>query len=420
MSAGWLYHNRVWINDPDPPMVGLHPDPARLEEVRIRLLIVGLSGGFITLGERMPDMDPAQFRLLSTVIPTTGSAARPVDLFRKEMPEIHDLPVHTDWDSWHIVSVVNWDDPAATHGLVEVQADSEGIAGNKVPYAAKNAFDGKLGNSLASPTACWSAIADKPAAHWISASFKEPREISEIAIHWTTYKKFDPEVEWWTSAHYSIQGWVDHDWKTVAEIRNDAPVAGVPVSTHKFPTVKTSRLRIFQPEGGGPPRRKNMMAIGEVELDPHPASRDIRVDFAELGLDTNQEYFLYEFWEQKPLGRLRDGITLSLPPHTSRLIAIRKVPRTPWIVGTDLHVSQGGVELPELKWDAASSTLSGIAQRPGESGNLVIYIPAGFTAKEAMVDGRLETLVHPEGEIARMPVAFNGKPVRWSISFTSR
>jgi predicted GH43/DUF377 family glycosyl hydrolase len=163
-----------------------------------------------------------------------------------------------------------------------------------------------------------------------------------------------------------------------------------------------------------------MMAIGEVEINPGAAgSRPIRVNFAELGLPAGEGYFVYEFWSQKVLGHLRDGITLALPPHTSKLLSIRPVPHNPWVVATDLHVSQGGVELREVKWDTSTSTLSGVAQRPGEKGNLVIYLPHEFEVKEAQLDGKSVPLPARDGEVLKLPVSFDGKPVRWDVSFTA-
>ncbi len=272
MAAAWFYHNRVWVNDPDPPMVGLRVNASRLEEARIRLSIVAMSGGFITLGERMPEMDPAQFRLLSTALPPISQAARPIDLFRNEMPEIQAQSIRTDWDEWQVVSVTNWDDPPKGNAL-------KATAGNGV----------------------------KP--------------------------------------------------------------------------------------------------------------KDISIEFAELGLKQNSSYLLYEFWTQKPLGTVQNRVTLSLLPLTNRILCIRPMRKHPWILSTDLHISQGGVELREVKWHAESATLSGIAERPDLSGSLVIYIPKGFSPKKVQVDGQPVALEQVTEDVVKLPVDFQGKAVAWNIAF---
>jgi hypothetical protein len=418
MAAAWFYHNRVWANDPDPPMVGLHPDPARLEEARVRLLIVAMSGGFVTLGERIPEMEPAQFRLLTTVMPPYPEAARPVDLFRHELPEVQDLSVQTDWDRWHVVSVINWDDPVQPK--LGVEADSELMAGNGKPYSAFHAFDGVVGTSLASPAACWAADSRKPGPHWIALSFPETREIHAVTIHWTSYRGFDPEVEWWTSAHYLIQVWKDNDWRTVADVHNQAPVAGLATTAHRFGQVRADRLRILQPDGGGPPRRNGMFAIAEIEVlpKPSPKPRDIQVDFAELGLESGASYLAYDFWDQKLLGEMKQCLIASVCPRTSRLFCIRPVPKHPWILSTDRHVTQGAVELRDVKWDAGARCLHGCAQRPGESGNIVLYVPKGFKVLSAELDSQPASVIQASEAVAKIPMTFSGHPVKWVARFS--
>lgn len=416
MAAAWFYHNRVWVNDPDPPMVGLHPEPSRLEEARVRLLLAAATGGFVTLGERMPEMDPAQFRLLSTILPPLADAARPVDLFRREVPEIQDRCVRTAWDTWHVVGVTNWDDPVRPE--VRAEANSEAVAGNGEVYAALHAYDGNMGTALGAPSLCWAPDSREPPPHWISLAFLAPRDIQEVTIHWTNYRGFDPQVEWWTSTHYLIQAWQEGAWQTVEEVRNEVPVAGIAVTTHAFAPIRTERLRILQPEAGGPPRRPNMMAVGEIELSPGPTqNKEIRIDFAELGLKRETQYLVYEFWNQEFLGQAKNGITLSLAPHTSRVLCIRPVPKHPWILGTDLHYSQGGVELRDVKWRALSRSLEGVADRPEGSGRLVIYVPAGFAPRRVVVADHPEPFERVGADVVKLPVAFSGKPVRWRLSF---
>ena len=414
MAAAWFYHDRVWVNDPDPIMVGLQPDPALLELARVRLMVGAMTGGFVTLGERMPEMAPEQFRLLTTALPPYPRAARPIDLFRSDVPAIQDLAVEADWDTWHVVSVINWDDPTPID--VDVAADSVAIASNDVPYAARNAFDGTSAASLASPTQCWAAARDAPQPHWLSLRFPEPRQVRAVTIRWTHYTGFDPEVQWWTSARYAIQAWQDGDWQTIAAIVNEAPVEGLPVTTHELPPVTTAGLRILQAENGGPPRRPEMMAIGEVTLDPAPVpAREITVDFAELGLDPTRPHLVYEFWSQELLGALTGGVTLSVPAMAGRLLCIRPVPEQPWPLSTDLHVTQGGMELRDVRWDAQQRALTGIAQRPGESGHLVIYLPPGFAASAVSVAGESVPIAMAGERLLTVPVSFDGDPITWRV-----
>ncbi|MFN0124082.1 MAG: glycoside hydrolase family 36 protein, partial [Blastocatellia bacterium] len=80
------------------------------------------------------------------------------------------------------------------------------------------------------------------------------------------------------------------------------------------------------------------------------AARGLR--FEQLGLDPQAEYAVFEFWEEKFLGVLKQGVELTLPPKSSRILSIRRVNGAPQLIGTDMHLLQGFHELKELAWDA--------------------------------------------------------------------
>jgi hypothetical protein len=66
----------------------------------------------------------------------------------------------------------------------------------------------------------------------------------------------------WTSRNYSIQAFVEGAWKEVAA----ASGQGVrDFSVSNFAPLKTTRLRVVQPEGGGNAARPNIMWLREVE-----------------------------------------------------------------------------------------------------------------------------------------------------------
>jgi hypothetical protein len=162
-----------------------------------------------------------------------------------------------------------------------------------------------------------------------------------------------------------------------------------------------------------------LFAIAEIEFLPTTLRpKDIRLDFAELGLKQDAPYLLYEFWDQKFWGTARGNFTVPLLPHTCRLFCIRPAPPHPWVLSTDLHITQGGVELRGVTWDADSGRLSGVAQRPGGGGNLVIYVPKGFRLLGAELNDRPATVARTSAEIVKVPVEFQGGLVDWRVRFS--
>ena len=65
--------------------------PADLEEARMRVLFVGISGGQIFLGDKFQEASPEVLDLVRRVLPPWGRVAVPVDLFAGPTPEIFRL-----------------------------------------------------------------------------------------------------------------------------------------------------------------------------------------------------------------------------------------------------------------------------------------------------------------------------------------
>ena len=256
LAAAYFCHNRFWVNDPDPAMVGLLDRPETLEEARVRVMIAALSGGFITVGEALERIPPGRLELLKTILPPYGVAARPLDLLDADVPQVYSLPVQTRWESWLVLTFVNW-------------------------------------------------------------------------------------------------------------------------SKH---------------------------------------NQQFSLPFQDLGLSTPQH--LFEFWEQRYLGIAEQVVRVELPPKCCRVFGIRPVHTHPWLLTTDLHVTQGGVELEEVAWDPESLALSGSVYRPEGAGGVLIYVPAPFRIQETWTGVAEAGLESINPQVARLSVRFPGVPVSWKIWFT--
>ena len=267
LGATYMMHQRFWINDPDPIYVGgrdfvhnygtgpIPADPAALDEIRMRLQFHVSTGGPPTIGENLEDLDPVRMRLLTLVLPSYGYAARPLDLFVHNTPEINDLSVKTGWDQWHVLMLQNWND-----------SDQE---------------------------------------------------------------------------------------------------------------------------------------------------YDIR--FSDLGLDPSRSYWIFRFWDQTFLGEFSQNVSLRVGARTGETYAIREVRRTPWVLGTDMHLTQGGVELEDVVY--SGSELSGMARRqPGAEGHIVAFIPPGYKIRSA--SGPYSVNPEPSGaSVVRLELKFGGEAATWSIHF---
>jgi len=157
--------------------------------------------------------------------------------------------------------------------------------------------------------------------------------------------------------------------------------------------------------------------VGLFNFESKPEDRTL--DFGALGFGTNVDATVFEFWEQKFLGLKRDKFTMTLPPQTSRILAIHKASDHPQIVGTDMHLLQGYHELKQLGWDDKAHVLSGQCERmPGVSGQLFIYVPNGFSPHfDFPLTEKSAALTHISGNLWAHEINFAEARESWKMPF---
>ena len=108
MAKRYYFHKRTWINDADHLGLAL----LTLSQGQAAATLIALSGGTMISGDRLYELDPARLEILKKVLPTYGEAARQLDLFEKDLPEIFALKIRKDLDEWWLVGIFNWDESA--------------------------------------------------------------------------------------------------------------------------------------------------------------------------------------------------------------------------------------------------------------------------------------------------------------------
>ena len=113
--------------------------------------------------------------------------------------------------------------------------------------------------------------------------------------------------------------------------------------------------------------------------------------FSALGLDKEKGYLVFSFWDQAFLGEFRGEVDLKVRMRQGETYAIREVPTHPWVLSTDLHLTQGGVELKGVRYEDSTERLEGEASRhAGAKGQVVIYVPQGYKIQSASGAYRVE------------------------------
>jgi hypothetical protein len=144
------------------------------------------------------------------------------------------------------------------------------------------------------------------------------------------------------------------------------------------------------------------------------------VKFADLGLEADREYVVFEFWTQKFLGKAKGAFTAPAMDANNgmQVFAIREARDHPWVLSTTRHLSQGGVCLLDEKWDKGANMLTGRSVVVGgDPYVLTLHLPQGFKLQAAQVAGeKAETASQQETATVRV-VPSATRTVEWKIKF---
>jgi hypothetical protein len=128
----------------------------------------------------------------------------------------------------------------------------------------------------------------------------------------------------------------------------------------------------------------------------------------------------YDVWEGTRRDDVHGRVTLTLPPHASTVLGLRRPRRAPFVLGSTRHVVQGVMDIEDERWDAGHRVLSARAvQLDGRPYEVTIGLPPGFRP----VDARCEPDAEITVEIAERGAARLRLPtppaaeVEWSVRF---
>ena len=138
----------------------------------------------------------------------------------------------------------------------------------------------------------------------------------------------------------------------------------------------------------------------------------------ELVLAPGQNYLVFDYWQEKLIGKFSGDFALTIPPHGTRVVTVRQLSEQPQLVATNRHIT-GAFSIKKLVWDEDKSALHGTsATVPGALYKLFIYVPKGYSVKNVSVsEVKPEYTLNADGILE---VQFMGQtdPVEWNITFT--
>ena len=152
------------------------------------------------------------------------------------------------------------------------------------------------------------------------------------------------------------------------------------------------------------------------------ASKCVALEMARLGLAPEKQYLVYDFWQQRLLGRFSGCFSVDLEPRSNLLLAVHEDLGRPQLLSNDRHLTQGAVSLRALTWDESCLTLSGKEQLvAGEHTRLTFAVRPGFdlVTAEATRAEVSQVSANDDGTVTVALRASRSTTATWRLRFSS-
>ncbi|MFH1567270.1 MAG: alpha-galactosidase [Gemmatimonadota bacterium] len=110
-SAQYWIHRRLYVHEACDLSVRAQ---GSTEECRLRVTMLELSGSSIMFSDDLTRLPEERLRLMQQCLPAVDRAARPLNLFTAEWPDLWHLPVEAAGLRWDLVALYNFEDEVRT------------------------------------------------------------------------------------------------------------------------------------------------------------------------------------------------------------------------------------------------------------------------------------------------------------------
>jgi alpha-galactosidase len=143
---------------------------------------------------------------------------------------------------------------------------------------------------------------------------------------------------------------------------------------------------------------------------------------ADLGLDPNKEYYVFDFWEKKLLGSFSGSFPAGRidPSFNCQVLILRERLARPQVLATNRHITGGGVDLLDVAWK--DNRLAGRSRLvAGDPYEITVTVPEGFVLKSfSSKDARAST-PDVRGRVAKLTCSVEKSgEAEWEILFETR
>lgn len=301
------------------------------------------------------------------------------------------------YNSWNGIVWIN--DPDHCDVLPDYKPAGAGDVKDVIATKSELA-ETKLRPSLASIAGCMLMLSDKPAVYANDANLEGVRRASPVL--------------------FSVPGQL-YDYDEVKSKR----LPGLDLRTLRSGTdptiIDADQFGAVCPwwlnEINRPFEHWNVLSRMNWTKEPMPLAT---VSFADLGLDSNKSYLVFEFWNKQFIGIAKGAFATDvLQPNEIATYAIRELTTHPQIMSTNRHLSQGGYDLQHVSWK--QNTLSGESKAvQGDPYELYVYLPKGYRLQSATANDKPMQVVAKADHVIVRFLPSSTADVRWSMRFVKQ
>ena len=150
----------------------------------------------------------------------------------------------------------------------------------------------------------------------------------------------------------------------------------------------------------------------------------MNLNWKELGIETDAPVHVFDYWNSEYMGAWETGTALEIMPASVRVLTLVPDNGKIQLVSTSRHITQGWVDLRELRSDEQGTVISGVSTLPaGNEYKLHFACPRGkyFRVKTATaVAGKKKLDVQASSHQGWAEVSFTAPvsgDISWSVSF---
>ncbi|RPH96984.1 MAG: alpha-galactosidase [Calditrichaeota bacterium] len=126
----YYFHRRAWINDADHVCLNL----LSISQAQAAASLIALTGGNLISGDRLSDLDSTRLEILKKVFPSSGEAARPIDLFENNSQTAFSVSIKRPFAEWNVLGLFNSDETKIEQKKIPLQRLIPEASGDYIVY----------------------------------------------------------------------------------------------------------------------------------------------------------------------------------------------------------------------------------------------------------------------------------------------